>query len=90
MARRRGRFGERKLVRYEVLGHRRDKALIRKVAIKLARDGAEAVYLRSEIKYAIDADLQRGGVWRALRRSPLVGADLNLEREFVTGRDIDL
>ena len=90
IARRRGRFGDRKLVRYEVRGRWKDKALIRKAAIILARGGADAAYLRREIEYAIDPDPQGGGIWRALRRSPLVGLDLNLEREFVPPRDIDL
>jgi hypothetical protein len=31
----------------------------------------------------------RGGIWAALRRSPAVGADLDLTRETVPERDID-
>jgi hypothetical protein len=88
MARRPGRFGERKLVRYQVRGHWRDKDLIRKAAMILARGGADAAYLRREIEYALDPDPEGGGIWRALRRSPLVGLDLNLEREVVPPRAI--
>ncbi len=90
MARRRGRFGERKLVYYEVFSSWKDRELMRKAAMILARGGADAAYLRREIEYAIDPDPQRGGIWRALRRSPLVGLDLNLEREVVPPREIDL
>ena len=36
-------------------------------------------------------DLSRkGAIYEALRRSPLVGADLDLTREFEAGREIDL
>jgi hypothetical protein len=90
IARRRGQFGARAIVRYEVWGLRKDRELIRKVAKKLGRGGAEAAYLRREIECAVGTERQRGGLWGALRRSPFVGADLNLEREFTTGRDIDL
>ena len=90
MARRRGRFGERTLVQYKVLGHWKDRDLICKAATILARGGADAAYLRREIEYALDPDPERGGIWRALRRSQLVGLDLNLEREVVPLRDINL
>ncbi len=32
----------------------------------------------------------KGGILAALRRSPLVGADLDLTREITPGRDADL
>jgi len=33
---------------------------------------------------------QKGGILAALRRSPLVGADLNLTRSREAGRNVDL
>lgn len=33
---------------------------------------------------------QRGGIWRALRASPLVGADLDLSREQDGGREVEI
>ena len=33
---------------------------------------------------------QKGGILSALRRSPLVGADLNLTRSREAGRNVDL
>jgi hypothetical protein len=33
---------------------------------------------------------RKGGILAALRRSPLVGADLNLSREVTGGRKVDL
>jgi hypothetical protein len=32
----------------------------------------------------------KGGILKALRRSPLVGADLNLKRPVLAGRKVDL
>ena len=32
----------------------------------------------------------KGGILNALRRSPLVGADLNLKRPVLAGRKVDL
>jgi hypothetical protein len=37
-----------------------------------------------------DEPPRRGGIWAALRRSPAVGANLDLTREIVPERDIDL
>jgi hypothetical protein len=34
--------------------------------------------------------LKKGGILTALRRSPLVGADLNLARPRIDGRRVDL
>jgi hypothetical protein len=33
---------------------------------------------------------EKGGILATLRRSPLVGAELKMERPFETGRKIDL
>jgi hypothetical protein len=46
--------------------------------------------LRVTVGTSVDIRPSKGGVLNALRRSPLVGADLNLQREITTGRSIDL
>jgi hypothetical protein len=82
---------ERGLARFEVLGLGKDRDLIRALARKLAENGDEAARLRAEIeRSAGDAPRPKGGIWAALRRSPLVGADLDLSREDIGGRAIDL
>jgi hypothetical protein len=87
----RRRLVERGINRYEVRGLDKDKQLVRLLAKRLAVDDADAARLRAEmVKQVADQPPTRGGIWAALRRSPLVGADLNLEREVVPPRDIDL
>jgi len=87
----RRRLRERGLDRFEVRGLESDKALLRAVARRLARNDAAGARLRAEIMAQVSpAQDQRGGVLRALRQSPLVGADLNLDRETTAGRDVDL
>ena len=87
----RRRLEARGLSRFEVLGRQQDKALIREIARRLAEDDVEADSLRAEIGRRMSAKLPRkGGIVAALRRSPLVGADLDLTREEITGRDVAL
>ena len=87
----RRRMRERGLARYEVRGLEKDKGLVREFAKRLAANDAEAERLREAVTKT-PADWPRTGkdIWDALRRSPLVGADLNLERELVPPRDVDL
>jgi hypothetical protein len=91
VANHRRRLAEHGISRYEVRGLAKDKELVRKLAKRLVADDAEAARLRTEImKQVSDEPPRRGGIWAALRRSPLVGAELNLEREVVPPRDVDL
>ena len=87
----RTRLAKRGLARFEVLGLDADRELIRSLARRLAEDGAEAVRLRAAMSQTIGGEPpKRGGILAALRRSPLVGADLNLTRSRETGRKVDL
>ena len=87
----RSRLGERGLARFEVLGRADDRDLIRSLARRLAEDGAEASRLRAIVGRAMEGELpEKGGILAALRRSPLVGADLDFSREREEGRAIDL
>ncbi|HKM73041.1 MAG TPA: hypothetical protein VJX94_23765 [Stellaceae bacterium] len=91
VANHRRRLAERGISRYEVRGLTKDKELVRKLAKRLAADDADAVRLRTEmLKQVSDGPPGRGGIWAALRRSPAVGADLDLTREIVPERDVDL
>jgi len=79
------------MARFEVLGRDSDRDLIRSLARRLAEGGPDAARLRAEVVRTIaDEPLKKGGILRALRRSPLVGVDLDVIRPRDFGREIDL
>jgi hypothetical protein len=87
----RSRLSERGLARFEVLGLESDRDLIRSLARRLADDGPDAARIRATVNQTISGEPPKtGGILAALRRSPLVGADLDLSRSHVEGRKIDL
>lgn len=77
--------------RFEVRAPVSDKPLIREIARRLAEGDAE---LRRELERDLAPEQKleptRGAIWRAFRNSPLVGADIDLERRPFSVRDIDL
>jgi hypothetical protein len=86
----RKRLTQRGLARFEVLGLDTDRELIRSLAKRLADDGPDAGPVRATIRRAVCAEEpKKGGILAALRRSPLVGADLDLRRPKIAGRRID-
>lgn len=87
----RERLSDRGMARFEVLGRDADRELIRSLAKRLAEDGSEADRIRAAVSQSIgNTPPRRGGILDALRRSPLVGADLDLARPRETGRKVDL
>jgi hypothetical protein len=87
----RTRLSERGLARFEVLGLDTDRDLIRGLARSLAEQGPENSELRLALAKAIESDAPaKGGILAALRRSPLVGAKLNLSRSRAGGRKVIL
>jgi len=87
----RARLGARGLARFEVLGLDTDRELIRLLARRLAQQGPEATRLRAAVSETIAGEPpQKGGILAALRRSPLVGADLDLRRPREEGRKVEL
>jgi hypothetical protein len=87
----RTRLQKRGFARFEVLGLDTDRDLIRSLAKRLAQDDPEASRIRSEVTRTVSgAQGEKGGILAALRRSPLVGADLKIERHFLAGRKVDL
>lgn len=87
----RERLTERGLVRFDVLGSEDDRELIRAVALCLSEENADAAKLRTAIKQAMASEnAKKGGILQALRRSPLVGAELDLSRPVTGTRKIDL
>jgi len=82
-------ISERGLARFEVLGREADRHLIRSLARRLAEDSPEALRLRAAVSQHIAGEPpKKGGILAALRRSPLVGAELDLTRG--EGRKIEI
>lgn len=87
----RSRLSERGLARFEVFGRDADRDLIRSLARRLAEDGPDASRLRAAISQTIAGELpKKGGILAALRRSPLVDADLDLTRPREEGRKVQI
>lgn len=87
----RGRLAERGMARFEVLGRDADRELVRSFARCLAGDGPEAARLRAIVSQGVAGRAPRkGGILEALRRSPLVGADVVPARPSDPGRKVDL
>ena len=87
----RSRLSARGLTRFEVLGRGDDRDLIRSLARRLAEKGPEASQLRAVVSQTISgAPPKKGGILAALRRSPLVGADLDLSRTREQGRTVEI
>lgn len=86
----RARLEARGLARFEVLGREGDRELIRSLARRLAEDSPDAARLRAAVSKGVAGEPPRkGSILAALRRSPLVGADLDLNRPFEEGRKVE-
>jgi len=87
----RARLAERGIVRFELQAPESDRELLRTLARKLSEEGPEAGALQRTVQQAVEGEPSRtGGIVAALRRSPLVGADLDLSRAREEGRKVDL
>jgi hypothetical protein len=79
------------MARFEVLGLDADRELIRSLARRLAGDGPDSARLRATVRLNISGEQpKKGGILNALRRSPVVGADLDLNRLLTPVRRVDL
>ncbi|UGX99540.1 hypothetical protein G6321_00054850 (plasmid) [Bradyrhizobium barranii subsp. barranii] len=86
----RSRLTKRGIARFEIQALDADRDLLRSLARKLTEDGPEAGQLRRTIRQAVAGEPPKGGILAALRRSPMVGADLGLSRPREEGRKVDL
>jgi hypothetical protein len=87
----RERLNQRGMARFEVLGLNADRELIRSLAKRLAADDPDSVQIRAAVRRTISGEpSKKGGILNALRRSPLVGADLDLSRPVTAARKVDL
>jgi hypothetical protein len=79
------------MARFEVLGLDADRELVRSLAKRLAQNDSNAAQIRATVRRAITGiSPKKGGILNALRRSPLVGADLDLSRLITDGRKVEL
>jgi hypothetical protein len=87
----RDRLVERGLARFEILGLEGDRDLLRSLARRLSEKGPDAARLRTVLNQTIATDTaKKGGILAALRRSPLVGVELDLTRPVDHGRKVEL
>jgi hypothetical protein len=87
----RNRLRQQGLNRFEVVALDSDRDLIRSLARCLASPSAESDRLREAVIEHLPLQPgSTGGIWKALRASPLVGAGLKLERKVTRGRKVDL
>lgn len=87
----RARLTQRGFKRFEVLALESDRDLIRSLARQLAEEGPEAEQARQTVRALVSGEPSKSsGILSALRRSPLVGADLDLSRPREEGRQVDL
>ncbi len=87
----RARLSDRGLARFELLGRDTDRELLRLLARRLAEEGPEAEQLRNRISASVTGQLpKKGGIVASLRRSPLVGADLDMSRRREKGRKVEI
>ncbi len=87
----RARLAERGVKRFEVMALETDRDLLRTLARRLAEDRPEADRARAVVRALVaDKSSKPGGILAALRRSPLVGADLDLSRPRAEGRRVEL
>ena len=87
----RSRLRKRGVARFEVLGLDADRNLIRSLAKRLAQNDPEANRIRSQVRRTVsDLPQKKGGILAALRRSPLVGLELEIDRPFDAGRKFEL
>jgi len=86
----RARLSQEGLARFEVVGRDEDRELIRSLARKLAQDDGAAQALRAAVRHGIDGQTPKTGrILAALRTSPLVGADLDIQRSREDGRSVE-
>ena len=87
----RSRQAQSGITRFEIQALDTDRELIRALARRLTGDGPEATQARMTVQQIVFGEPPRQGrILQALRRSPLVGADLDLDRAREEGRRVDL
>ena len=86
----RARLSQRGFTRFEIMALESDRDMLRTLARRLAEEGPEAEQVRADVKTIVAGDPPKPGrILSALRRSPLVGTDLDLSRAREEGRKVE-
>lgn len=86
----RARLSQRGFTRFEIMALESDRDMLRTLARRLAEEGPEAEQVRAAVKTIVAGDPPKPGrILSALRRSPLVGTDLDLSRAREEGRKVE-
>lgn len=68
-----------------------DRELVRSLAKPLAEADPRSEQLREIVRPAVAGEAPaKGGIFAAVRRSPLVGAEIEIDRPALPGRKIEL
>lgn len=87
----RSRLTQRGIARFEVQALEDDRELIRALARRLTDGGPDAKDARAAVQRIVGGEPSRsGGILQVLRRSPMVGAGVDLTRARDEGREFDL
>jgi hypothetical protein len=87
----RKRLKKRGMVRFEVLGLKSDRDLLRSLARKLAEDDQEAESLRTQFTEDVKSGPRKtGGILAMLQSAPMSGIELNISRKRTAPRKVDL
>lgn len=87
----RARLSQRGFTRFEIMALETDRDLFRSLARRLAEEGPDAEQVRAAVKTVVAGEPPKPGcILSALRRSPLIGADLDLSRPREEGRKVEL
>ena len=74
-----------------MLGIEADRDLIRSLAGRLVEKGDDSARIRAAVRQTIVGEPpKKGGILAALRRSPLVGANLDFSRSREDGRNLEI
>ena len=87
----RTRLAARGYTRFEVMALETDRDLIRTLARRLTEESPQAEQVRAAVRTVVAGEPPKPGrILSALRRSPLIGADLGPSRPCDEGRKIKL
>jgi hypothetical protein len=90
VAKYRDRLADKGMARFEVLGRKADRMLIRDVARAIAENDEKNAAFREFAEKIVEQDEpKRGSLLAALLRSPLVGSGLDLTRSTDDARTIE-
>jgi hypothetical protein len=87
----RKRLDQRGVSRFEVIGRKDDRELLRTLAKRLAEKSPDANRLRTEVSKSLNASSgKKGGILAALLRAPAGLGDLKIDRSEMKERKLDL